>query len=126
MVFTLITLSLVEIHTNRITRHTLFCVFFLGVRAKLLQSCPALCNLWAIAYQAPLSVGFSRRESWSEFPCPPPGNLPDPGIEPVFLMSPALAGRFFITNATWEPRVFFLVSCLLLGSIPLLERLQFV
>ena len=126
MVFTLITLSLVEIHTNRITWHTLFCVFFLCVHAKLLQSCPTLCNLRTIAYQAPLSVGFSRHEYWSEFPCPPPGNLPDPGIEPLFLMSPTLAGKFFITNATWEAHVFFLVSCLLPGSIPLLERLQFV
>ena len=83
-------------------------------------------TLRTIACQAPLSVGFSRHEYWSEFPCPPPGNLPDPGIEPLFLMSPTLAGKFFITNATWEAHVFFLVSCLLLGSIPLLERLQFV
>ena len=37
-----------------------------------------------------------------ELPCPPPGDLPDPGIEPLFLMSPALAGRFFTTSATWE------------------------
>ena len=48
----------------------------------------------AVAHQAPLSVGFS--------PYPPPGDLPDPGIEPVSLMSPVLAGRFFITSATWE------------------------
>ena len=45
--------------------------------------------LWAVACQAPLSVGFSRQEYWSGFPCPPPGGLPDPRIEPV---SPALAG----------------------------------
>ena len=35
-------------------------------------------------------------------PCPPPGHLPDPGIEPMFLLFPALAGGFFTTGATWE------------------------
>jgi len=47
-------------------------------------------------------VGFSRQEYWNELPCPPPGDLPDPGIEPVSLRSPALADRFFTTSATWE------------------------
>ena len=45
---------------------------------------------------------FSRQEYWSGLPCPPPGNLPDPGIKLASLMSPALAGRFFTTSATWE------------------------
>ena len=49
---------------------------------------------WTIAHQAPLSVGFSREEFWSELPCPPPGDLPDPEIKPTSLGSPALAGRF--------------------------------
>ena len=53
--------------------------------AKLLQSCPTLCN--PIAHQGPLSMGFSRQENWSQLPCPLPGNLPDPGIKPP---SPAL------------------------------------
>ena len=44
---------------------------------------------WTVACQAPLSVGFSRKEYWSGLPCPPPGDLPNPGIEPK---SPALAG----------------------------------
>ena len=47
-------------------------------------------------------MGFSRQEYWSELPFPPPGELPDPGIEPVSLASPALAGRFFTTSATQE------------------------
>ena len=51
--------------------------------------------LWAAACQGPLSVGFSRQEYWSGLPCPPPGDLPDPGIKPTFLRSPVLAGRFF-------------------------------
>ena len=47
-------------------------------------------------------MGFSRQEYWSGLPCPPPGDLPDPRTEPLFLKSPALAGTFFTTSATWE------------------------
>ena len=57
---------------------------------------------WTAALQAPLSMGFSRQENWSGLPCPPPGSLPDPGIEPGSLTFPVLAGRFFTTSATWE------------------------
>ena len=57
---------------------------------------------WTVALQAPLSIGFSRQEYWSGLPCLPPGDLPDPGIEPMSLMSPALACRFFTNSATWE------------------------
>ena len=59
-------------------------------------------TLWTVTRQAPLSMGFSRQEYWSGLPCPLPGDLPDPGIEPASLMSPALAGWFFNTSATWE------------------------
>ena len=59
-------------------------------------------TLWTVAHQAPLSTGFFRQEYWSGLPCPPPGNLSDPGTEPASLTSPALAGRFFTTGATWE------------------------
>ena len=48
-------------------------------------------TLWTVAHQAPLSMGFSRQESWSGWPCTPPGDLPDPEIKPETLMSPALA-----------------------------------
>ena len=58
--------------------------------------------LWTAACQAPLSMGFSRQEHWSGLPCPPPGDLPDPGIEPVSQKSPTLAGRLFTTSAAWE------------------------
>ena len=47
-------------------------------------------------------MGISRQEYWSGLPCPPPGDLPDPGIEPMSPTSPVLAGGFFTTNATWE------------------------
>ena len=50
-------------------------------------------TLWTVACQGPLSMGFSRQEYWSGLPCPSPGDLPNPGIEPASLMSPALAGE---------------------------------
>ena len=53
-------------------------------------------TLWAVAHQAPLSVGFSRQKYWSGLPCPSQGDLSDPGIKPV---SPAFVGWFF---STWE------------------------
>jgi len=40
---------------------------------------------WSIAHQAPLSMALSRQEYWSGLPCPPPGDLPDPGIKPMFV-----------------------------------------
>ena len=60
-------------------------------------------TLWAIARQAPLSMGFFRPEYRSELPCPPPGDPPNPGIEPMVLTSPTLAGRFFTASAPWKP-----------------------
>ena len=57
---------------------------------------------WTVAGQDLPPTGFSRQESWSGLPCLPPGDLPDSGIEPTSLTSPALAGRFFTTSATWE------------------------
>ena len=60
---------------------------------------------WAVASQAPLSMGFSRQDYWNGLPCPPPGDLPDPELEHTSLTSPALAGQFFTTSATWEALV---------------------
>ena len=51
------------------------------------KSCLTLVTPWTVAFQAPLSMGFSRQEYWSGLPFPSPGDLPDPGIEPA---SPAL------------------------------------
>ena len=69
--------------------------------AKSLQWCPSLCYPMECSPQAPLSMGFSRQEYWSGwlFP-PPPGDLPDPGIEPLSLTSPALVGGVSNTSAT--------------------------
>ena len=59
-------------------------------------------NLLTVACQASLFMGFSRHEYWSGLPCPPPGDLPNSGIKPASLKSPALACKFFTTSATWE------------------------
>ena len=67
-------------------------------------------TLWAIAHQAPLSMGFSRQDNWGGLPCPPP-NLPDPGIKPTVLMSPALAGGFFTPSTTWEVPLRSVCTC---------------
>ena len=53
-----------------------------------------------VVHQAPLSIGFSRQEYLNELPRPPPGDLPDPGMETVSLTSPALVGRFLATSTT--------------------------
>ena len=65
-------------------------------------SCFSCVLLFMTLCQSPLSMGFSRQEYWSGLPCPPPGDLPDLGIEPASLMSPALVGGLFTTSVTWE------------------------
>ena len=76
--------------------HTSFCCLVTKLR-------PPLCDpMDDIASQAPLSRELSRQEYWSGLPCAPPGDLPDPGTEAPSLLSPALAGRFFTSRATWE------------------------
>ena len=56
---------------------------------------------WAVARQAPLSMGFPRQEYWSGLPFPSPGDIPDPRIEP---RPSALAGRFFTTEPPGKSR----------------------
>ena len=71
-------------------------------KVKSLSCVRLFVALWAVAYQASLSMGFSRQEYWSGLPFPSPGDCPYPGIEPASLSSPASAGGFFTTSATWE------------------------
>ena len=72
-------------------------------------------TLWTVACQVPLSMGFSRQEYGSGLSCPSPGDLPDPGMEPTSLGSPALAGGFFTTNTTlWLYESEVAQSCLTL------------
>ena len=63
---------------------------------------PLFATPWTIAHKALLSVEFPKQEYWSGLPFPTTGDLPDPGIRPTSPVSPALAGRFFTTSATWE------------------------
>ena len=70
--------------------------------AQLLNCVRLFATPWTVAHKAPLSVEFSRQEYWGGLPFPTPGDLPDPGIEPTSLVSPALASGFFTTSAAWE------------------------
>ena len=76
-------------------------IWIMCVHAKSIQSCPTLCNPMICSLPGSSVHGIlPRQEYWSGLPCPPPGDLPDPGIELGSLTSPALAGRFFITSDT--------------------------
>ena len=70
--------------------------------AQLLNHVQLFVTPWTVAHQALLSMAFSTQEYWSGLPCPPPRDLPDPGIKPSCLMYPVLA---FTINATWEKKV---------------------
>ena len=70
--------------------------------SEVAQSCPTLCNPWTVAYQAPLSMGFSRQECWSGLPFPSPGDLPDPGIKP---WSPALRADALPSEPPGKPEL---------------------
>ena len=77
--------------------------------AKSLQSHQTLCNSTE-SHQPPLFMGFSRQEYWSGLLCPPPLDLPDPGIKPTSLTSPTLACGFFTTQASWETQTYSLMG----------------
>ena len=64
------------------------------MHAMLLQSCLTV-TLWTVAHQTPLSMVFPRQEYWSELPCPPPGDPPNPGIKPLSLI-PTCIGRWVL------------------------------
>ena len=69
----------------------------------MLSNVRLLTTPWTIACQVLLSMEFARQEYWSGLPFPPPGHLPDPGIEPMSLVSPALAGGFLTTAPLGKP-----------------------
>ena len=72
------------------------------VCTQLLQSCPSLCDPMDSSPPVSSVHGILQARIQSELPCSPPGDLPNPGIKRTPVMSPALAGRFFTTSATWE------------------------
>ena len=95
----------VSIHLSNIFRYVTNykgCSEWITVNTKSLLSCPTLCNALDSTHHALLSMGFSRQDYWSGLPCPPPGDLPIPGIEPTSLGSPAWAGGFFTTSTIWD------------------------
>ena len=59
-------------------------------------------SIQTVAHQAPLSMEFSRQEYWEWVAYSPSGDLPDPGMESVSLLSPACAGGFFTPSTTWN------------------------
>ena len=73
------------------------------VKVKSLSHVRLFVTPKTVAYQAPLPMGFSRQEYWSGLPFPCPEDLPDPGIVPVSLASPAWAGGFFTTAPPGKP-----------------------
>ena len=75
---------------------------FYYIYAKSLSRVWLFAPPWTVAHEAPLTMGFPRQIYWSGLPFPSPGDLPDPGIEPMSLTFPAFSGRFFTTSTTWE------------------------
>ena len=78
-----------------INLHVYICI---GIRIVCVSH-SVVSDSWTVAYQAPLFIEFSRQEYWSGLPCPPPGDLPDPGIEPRVSL---IVGRCFTVWATRE------------------------
>ena len=90
------------------------------ISAKSLQSCLTLATLWTVAYQAPLPMGFSRQEYWSGLPCPPPGDLPNPGAILTSLAAPALQAVSLLLSHQESPCVCVCVCvCVLIFYIAL-------
>ena len=78
-------------------------ILSLELHSMLELSCVQLFVIpWTVAHQAPLSMEFPRQEYWSGLPFPPPGDLPDPGIEPRSLMSPVLQADSLPVELSWK------------------------
>ena len=87
---------------SNVWRHSWLSQLVVRKASNVVSACSVTFNSlrppWTVAHQAPLFMGFSRQEYWNRLPCPPPGDLPNPGLEPTSLVSPAFAGRFFTTE----------------------------
>ena len=83
------------------------CFTYIWHKTMCVRACSVVSNSatpWTTARQALLSTGFLRQEHCSRLSCPPTGDLPNPGIKPMSLASPALVGGFFTSWATREPQ----------------------
>ena len=91
--------------TNRTRLHSQAFALILSMRACvcMLSHVQLFATPWSVAHQVPLSMGFPRQEYWSGLLFPSPGDLPEPGIEPMCPASPALAGRSFTTEPLRKP-----------------------
>ena len=85
------------------------------VNVKSLSRVRLFATPWTVAYQVPLSMGFSRQECWSGLPFPSPGDLPNPGIEP---RSPALQADALPSEPPEKP-IYKVFHKIWLGSVPL-------
>ena len=102
-----------------IMSHSELQLLLLTMRACMLSRVQLFVTLWTISHQAPLSMGFSRQEYWSGLPFPL-GDLPNPGIKPTSLTSPALSGKLFTTSTTWELSLFTMKLLKILPSVDLM------
>ena len=73
------------------------------IKVLVAQLCLTLYHPMTVAHQAPLSMEFSRQKYWSGLSCPPPGDFPNPGIEPLFS---TLAGRFFTSESSGKTQLY--------------------
>ena len=89
-----------SVYTTDIDKHCESRLLDLSCGGLVTKSWQTLVTPWTVSRQAPLSMGFSRQEYWSGLPFPPPGDLPDPGMEPG---SPALQVDSLLTELQGEP-----------------------
>ena len=87
--------------------------------SEVAQSCPTLCDPMDCSLPGSSVWGFSRQEYWSGLRCAPPGDLPNPGMEPLSQASPALAGGFLTISDTWEASVSHMFKMLILSPTSL-------
>ena len=81
----------------------IYIAIYIYILAQMLNYVWLFATLWTVVCQAPLSMGFSKPDYWSELSFPSPGALPDPGIKHMSLMSLPLAGRFFTSEPSGKP-----------------------
>ena len=100
----------------KFTGHNPVCVF-MCVHVHMLSHAWLFAAPWTVACQTPLSMEFPRQEYWSGLLSPPPGSLPDPGIESMSLTPLALPEEFFTTRATWKALFVIIYLNLILQKI---------